>query len=502
MRPRPRRDVACLLASLVSAAAPAVAQVLPAGFKSDIVAAGLDRPVAIAFTPDGRLFVAEQRGMVWVREPGSTAPPTLFIDLREEVGDVWDRGLLGLALDPSFAENHRVYLLFTVDPIYGRPDEPGETGTFCRLVRYAGTPMSDGAVADLSTRTVLIGATPSEGIPTCFASHTIGSVRFGTDGSLFVSSGDGASFNWPDSGGTTPSCFVPGLFGPEEDIGAFRSQSLESLAGKVLRIDPSTGDGFSDNPFFDGDPQSKRSRIWTTGLRNPFRFSVRPESPPPGTLYIGDVGWFLHEEINIARAALGGGDNFGWPCFEGDAPAPEYPQEEVPFYACDTIGTPANPGPLRGPAVRWHHGNPQLSNPPGFVGFCSIGGVFYTGTSYPTRYRGRYFFGDFSSGWIRALSVSELDVVVKVDPFATVAQNPVDFATHPVTGDIHYVAYGGTVRRIRWTPPDFDQDGDVDGADLGVLLGQWGQGFGLADLNFDGSVDGSDLGILLAAWTG
>lgn len=478
-------------------AAPVVAGItVPAGFVLETAANGFDRPVGVAFAPDGRMFVAEQRGRVWVVDPvlGKLAEP--FINLENEVGNAWDRGLLGIALDPSFADNRLVYLLYTVDPFRGPPDEPGETATFSRLTRYEGTAATNGNVADLNTRTILIGETPSDGIPACYASHVVGSVCFGHDGTLLVSAGDSASFGWADVGGTTPGCFDPGLFGAEEDIGAYRSQSLDSLAGKVLRIDPQTGAGLGDNPFFDGDPFAKRSRLWATGLRNPFRMSVRPDSPGPGTLYIGDVGWYLFEELNVAK----GGENFGWPCFEGNAPAPEYPNLDVPFFGCETIGTPVNPGALKSPLLRWHHFNDFLSFPPGVVGACSIAGVFYDGGSYPTKYQGRFFYSDHIFGWLRALTVTAADTFVKSEVFGGGANGIVAFASHPQTRDLHLVFIGGDVVRLRYTGADLNNDGVVNGADLGIMLSAWGATNSPANLDGAGTVDGSDLGILLANW--
>ncbi len=493
----------CALWAVSAAAAIAVVHsevaaglTVPTGFALQTVATGFDRPVAAMFADDGRLFVAEQRGLVWVVDPVLGKLPTPFIDLQFEVNNAWDRGLLGLALDPGFVDNRLVYLLYTVDPIAGQPDENGETATFARLARYEGTASSGGNVADVNTRSVLIGELPSEGIPACYASHTIGSLRFGLDGTLFVSSGDGASFGWADAGGTTPGCFEAGLFGLEEDIGAYRSQSLDSLAGKVLRIDAATGAGLRSNPFFDGDPFSKRSRLWATGLRNPFRIAVRPGSPGAGTLYIGDVGWYLMEEINVAK----GGENFGWPCFEGNAPAPEYPEQDVPYFSCDTIGTPTNPGPIRNPLVRWHHFNDFLSLPGGVVGVCALGGVFYDGGSYPPKYQGRLFYADHIFGWVRALTVTANDGYVKSELFGGAGGGLVDFAVHPETRDLHLVMLDGRVLRIRYLAADLNGDGTVDGADLGLLLAAWGTTGSPADLDGSGTVNGADLGVLLANW--
>jgi glucose/arabinose dehydrogenase len=104
-------------------------------------------------------------------------------------------------------------------------------------------------------------------------------------------------------------------------VGAYRAQLVGSHAGKLLRLDPITGNGVPSNPFYDpGAPRSARSRVWAMGLRNPYRFARRPESgshdpndADPGSLYIGDVGWDTWEDIQVATV---GGRNFGWPVFE------------------------------------------------------------------------------------------------------------------------------------------------------------------------------------------
>ena len=487
--------LASALSLAIAGAAPAID--LPSGFVDEIAAGGLDNPVAMAFASDGRIFVAERRGLVRVIDPAGNLLPAPFIDLQDETGNAWDRGMLGIALDPAFETNHRVYLLYTVDPVFGRPDEPGETGTFSRLVRYSGTPASDGNVADTGSRAVLIGTTPDTGIPACYASHVIGALRFGHDGSLFISSGDSASFGWADAGGTTPSCFEEGLFGPDEDLGAYRAQSLTSLDGKILRVDPETGEGLPDNPFFDGNGSSNTSRIWCSGLRNPFRMAVRPGSPPPGTLYIGDVGWFTMEEINVSK----GGENFGWPCYEGLNAAPQYPDQEVPAWSCDTIGTEINPGPLRQPLMQWHHGVGTFSVPSGVVGFCAVAGVFYEGLRYPPVYHDRFFYADHVFNWIRTVKVNAADQATGYGAFAENADHPVDFASHPTTGDIHYVTLAGTIHRIRFAAPDLNSDGKVDGSDLGLLLADWFKQSSPADFNGDNKVNGADLGIMLASWS-
>jgi hypothetical protein len=136
-----------------------------------------------------------------------------------------------------------------------------------------------------------------------YQSHGVGSLVFASDGTLLVSCGDGASFNVEDSGSIDHTYYkqalIDGIIRPEENVGAFRAQLLNSHNGKLLRINPENGDGVSSNPFFDASaPRSAKSRVWALGLRNPFRVSIKPGtgSADPltgdiGEVYIGDVGW-------------------------------------------------------------------------------------------------------------------------------------------------------------------------------------------------------------------
>lgn len=507
-------DLRCpqvILIVLLAASASTHAANLPPGFNASTTASGFDRPVGIAFASDGRMFVAEQCGRVWVVEDGITLPEPL-IDLSEEVNGRLDRGLLGIALDPDFLVNRYIYLLYTVDSVFGEPDNSPFDGSFSRLTRYTCTEASNGNVADLTSRFVLIGTTAAEGIPICEPSHSIGSLRFGTDGSLLLSAGDGAHYDSMDDGGQDPDCFKPGMFPLIEDIGAFRSQYLGSLAGKVLRVDPATGLGLPENPYFTGDAADNQSRVWAYGLRNPFRFTLRPNTGStkpgdPGTLYIGDVGWFTYEEINVAY----GGENFGWPCKEGFDDTTFYVDLANPAHSgCDSIGTPTNPGPITDPLAAWHHNDPSASTPPGFQGACAAGTAFYTGACYPKTWHGTCFIAEYSRGWIKVIRVDENDLGLELIDFATGLQSPVDIAVHPHTGDLHYVSVQlGQVHRISYeTTVSGDIDGDcvVDVLDLLTMLSAWGPcstpcpPFCTGDINGDCSVNVSDLLALLANW--
>jgi glucose/arabinose dehydrogenase len=415
-------------------------------------------PVQIVFLPDGRKLVAEEGGRVWVMRVNGTRVATPFVDLQTEVLSRANLGLLSIAIDPDFAVNRWVYLLYTVDP-----DGDGlDTGndTFGRLTRYQAS-IANPDLADLSTRQVLIGATWSEGIPSVDESHSIGALRFASDGSLLVSTGDGAHFDAMDAGGLDPGAFGVGKLDASEDIGAFRSLSLNSLAGKILRVDKDTGLGLPSNPFWDGDPASERSRVWIYGVRNPYRFAIRPGSgssnpvdADPGTLYIGDVGWQTYEEVNIAPA---GGMCMGWPCNEGPLPNGPYTAATStatpnPNVLCAAPLNPENPTAPTGPVLWWTRVPPGAnSNPLGWIGNASIGGAFYTGSSYPAAYHGSYLFADHPKKWIRRLEADGNDQVVSTAYFLFDADTPVDLTTDPVSGDLFFVSWGmGQVFRVRY----------------------------------------------------
>src|SRR4029077_1011993 len=205
-------------------------------------------------------------GIVYLVD-GSTRHP-LWVH-EEEVLNTDDRGLLAIAVDPHFATNRFVYFLYTVDPDSDGVELDNYDDAFGRLARYQVT-ASEPMVVDESTRQVLIGRSWREGFASGSGTHTIADLEWGRDGTLLVSAGDGAHFTQADAGGLDPGLFGPGRTDPLEDIGAFRAQDLNSLDGKVLRVDPATGSGLASNPYFDGDPSSHRSRVWSYGFRNPF----------------------------------------------------------------------------------------------------------------------------------------------------------------------------------------------------------------------------------------
>ena len=427
--------------------AQSVAATLPPGFFTEQIAPGnsFSSPVAVTFAPDGRLFVVEKRGRVYVVDNG-TKLTTPFLNIESEVLNHWDRGLLGFELDPDFENNGYVYALYTYDRDgsgdYARVDVAS------RLTRFT-VDSQNPDVVDPGSRTVLIGEDFPSAIPSCYYSHAIGTLQFGSDGSLMVGAGDGASFNVVDPGGLHPDCFGVGRFPASEDIGAFRSQYLESLAGKILRVDPATGEGLPSNPYYTGDPDDNQSRVWVSGLRNPFRFFMRkdgssdPADGEPGTLFVGDVGWNTWEDVEVAHE---GGENFGWPCYEGFNQHSGYQDADPAHSDCDGLSS------QDAPVYSFRHGdnNGGQSTPPGLPANAIVVGDIYTGYRYPAEYIDRIFYADYSRGWISSSSVSAANALSDFDQFASGAGAVVDIRFDEVSSYLYFVdVSGGQVYRIR-----------------------------------------------------
>ncbi len=434
----------------------ALALTVPSGFTVEnmVPATTFTVPTALVFLPDGRYMVAEKSGRVRM-VVNNVVRANAVINLSTEVLDLNDRGLLDVAVDPAYFSNHYIYLLYTVDPDTNGVDT--DTPSFGRLVRYTMNTSGDTNVVNTATRTVLMGTNWPNGPLIANGSHTIGSLRWGRDGSLLVSIGEGANFQYADNGGLYPSAFGAGKTDPNEDIGAYRSQDITSLAGKILRINPANGHGYASNPFVDGNLMSVRSRVYAYGVRNPFRMTLRPNtgSPDttvgnPGVIMFGDVGWDTYEEMNrLASPGL----NFGWPCREGMQPQAIYPLVQPSHNGCSSLNTPTNPATAyTNPLASWHHSTQSLSSPPNFIGNASVGGVFYSDTLYPSTYRTRYFFADYAAQWIKVANLDANNSLLGITDFGTAMDMPVCVVQHPTDGCLWYVSIStGQIRRIRWT---------------------------------------------------
>ena len=179
------------------------------------------------------------------------------------------------------------------------------------------------------------------------------------------------------------------------DDRALRSQDLDWLPGKILHINRD-GKGLPSNPFFNGNPDAVRSKVYQYGLRNPFRLELHPQHG----LFVNDVGWGGWEEINVGPP----GSNFGWPCYEGEFKEPNYADHPATASACQAVYSQAN------------HVLPFLAYPHG-KGSAIIGGTFQSGGTYPPGYNGNYFFGDYVFGVIWRLILDEAGRIVAKEDF-------------------------------------------------------------------------------------
>lgn len=320
---------------------------VPEGFVVEWYSKDWDKPIDIDFDTEGTMYVSEKEGSVWIIKDDEKLDQPL-IDIKDEVGNWGDQGLLSFTLDPNFKTNGFIYLYYVVDryhlfnshlPEYNALRDWYWGPTIVRVTRYQVD--DSGQKADLSSRFVLIGDSMDNGVPSLYTSHTGGSLEFGDDGTLLVSTGDGSTWKKPYGGNGPPfheEYVEHGLrdkiIRPEEEIGGFRSQLLNNRNGKVLRIDPMTGQGISSNPYFDEtNPSSAKSQVYAMGFRNLYRMKLKkgsgstdPEDALPGVIYGIDVGAAHWEELNIIKTP---GGNYGWPLFEGTDVMPEFTAYET-----------------------------------------------------------------------------------------------------------------------------------------------------------------------------
>jgi glucose/arabinose dehydrogenase len=309
----------------------------------ELFASGFNSPTSIKHAGDDRLFVVEQDGVIKIINADGSVNQTPFLDIDDRVINTGnERGLLGLAFHPNYSSNG----FFFVNYI----NNSGNTV----VSRFVASP-PDGNIADPSTETIFLT------INQPYSNHNGGDLAFGSDGYLYISTGDGGSAGDPEN----------------------RSQNLNTLLGKMLRIDINSSEGGnnysipSDNPFVGNS--NALDEIWAYGLRNPWRFSFDSET---NDLWIGDVGQGNIEEINMA-ASTEGGLNYGWRCYEGNS-------------VYNNSGCP-NMSTLTFPVAQYTHSGSGAFK-------CSItGGYVYRGSIY-TSLIGKYLFADYCSDEIGVLS--------------------------------------------------------------------------------------------------
>jgi len=441
------------------------------GFQETTAFSGLTNPTQVRFSPDGRVFVAERGGLIKVFDGLGDTSPTVFADLRTQVHAFWDRGLLGLALHPSFPAKPSVYVLYTHDAAIGEtaprwgapgatddgcPNPPGATGGGCVVSGRLSRLQADGNQVT-GDEQVLVEDWCQQ-----FPSHSVGDLQFGSDGALYASAGDGASFDYVDygqSGSPANPCDDPpgGVGGtqapPSAEGGALRSQDLRSAAdptsldGALIRIDPETGDALPNNPLAGGtDPDARR--IIAYGMRNPFRFAIRPGT---NEAWIGDVGWNTWEEINrVINPIDAVVENFGWPCLEGSLRQAGYDGADVSL--CESLYSAAS---AKVPFYRYKHTAKVFSEESCPTGSSSISGLTFTppGSTLPAEFDGALFFSDFARNciWVMKRSGAALPSTSNIRTFRGGAAGPVDIEFGPGNDLFYADFYGGRIRQIHYT---------------------------------------------------
>jgi glucose/arabinose dehydrogenase len=410
---RSRRHVLALAALVLMglAALPAVSTaqyVLPTGFLDELVIGGLTQPVGIAFLPDGRLLVVEQktaRIRLVVNGVFAATDPVITVANVKTIGN--EQGLLGIAVDPGWPARPYIYVHY---------DYSGSGNI--RISRFT----VGGDLDFTGNGSLTINAATRydilTDIPDVQLNHNGGTLRFGPDGMLYDSVGDDAI-----------SC---------------NGQDFTSLAGKILRLDvsglPAGGGGPpakglitpADNPYLAmADPNAKLIAFF--GLRNPFRFAIDPTN---GAVMIADVGENSREEVDITPSL---GVNFEWPIYEGNIPGP-------------TTCAGVDSSRFAGPIYTYDH----------TLGQAIVGGVIYRAplgavSPFPNTYDGDIFFSDFYSTWLHRLKNTGGTWAIAAAPGQPNASDwglgegtVSDYAVGP-DGSLYYCSLSGSeIRRIRY----------------------------------------------------
>jgi len=375
------------------------ADIDPANLHFQEIASGLSQPVFVTNAGDGfgRLFIVERSGRILIFKNGSILP-TPFLNIQSIVkSSGGEQGLLAVAFHPSYSMNGKFYVAYTA------PRNGDSTGSNLILEKFS-VSANNADQADSSSGSILLSISHPN-----YSNHNGGTLLFGPNGYLYWSAGDGGGTGDPDN----------------------NAQNLNSLLGKILRIDVNSGSPYSiptSNPFYNNPSPSIRKEIWAYGLRNPWRLSFDRVT---GDLYIGDVGQSRQEEIDFQSAGSTGGDNYGWPIMEGSLCY-------NPSTGCDQTGKVL-------PIAEYDHS----------LGCSVTGGYAYHGQAYP-ELDGYYFYGDFCSGRLfRAynnanhwISSQILDTTFSISSFG-----------EDENGELYIVDYSsGKIYQIQYIVPSPNDD--------------------------------------------
>jgi glucose/arabinose dehydrogenase/Ca2+-binding RTX toxin-like protein len=376
---------------------------------------------ALAFTPDGRLLITAKSGVLRVYKDGTLLPPAL--DIRAKVCTERDRGILGVAVDPSFASNRYIYLYYTFKK-FGVCDLQTSLSPVNRVSRFV---LADNSVVNPASEVVLIDNIPQPG-----GFHHGGDLHFGKDDYLYVTSGDGG-------------CDWQGDSGCNQFNDASRDQNV--LVGKILRITRSGGIPAA-NPFLGADsarcnatgftdPGKKCQETYAWGLRNPYRFAFDTNSPAT-RFFIDDVGQDVWEEIDLGQA----GADYGWNVREG------------PCALGSTTDCGPPPAGMTNPIYYYNHDTGCSA---------ATAGAFVPNGVWPAQYDGAYLYGDYVCGKFFALSPDGLGGY-SASEFASSLGGitAAAFGPYGTTQALYYLNwFGGEVHRLAYNPGNRTPNADI-----------------------------------------
>jgi len=382
--------------------APARAGRFALGLRERVVAKGFTMPTDFALAPGGQLLVSEKAGTV-VEVDLATGRRRTVLDLSPKTADALFRGVMTVAVDPEFRSNRFIYVVYTLEPEGG-----SDTPTVARVSRFVLPPTGRARGEHVlvgSIRGVSCDELPATAdcLP-ANVDHVGSEIVFGGDGSLYIATGDGGGHD------------------AQREPTALRAQDEDSLAGKVLHVDR-RGLGLPSNPYWDGNPRSNRSKVWATGLRNPFRLALDPRGD---ALVAGDVGSHGADEID----AVTRGANLGWPCLEGEARHPLYASTST----CRAL---------------FRRGIARLTPPLTTHSHLDVvvGGTFL-GKPLAARVGEAYVYGSWARGWLRVLSLSKRKPYARAQVLARRLPGPVALHTGP-DGALYVLCFNsGTLLRV------------------------------------------------------
>ena len=401
--------ICCLVGLTASAQGPSISL--------ESYATGFFKPVDISNAGDDRLFITQQNGVIRIINGDGTVLPDPFLNIASIVNDnANERGLLGLAFHPDYANNGYFFVNYT--------GSGGDT----YISRFSVSDLDPDVASPSSEEVLMVISQP-------YSNHNGGDLAFGPDGYLYIGMGDGGWFNDPQNNG----------------------QETDTYLGKMLRIDVDNQDpGLpyavpETNPFTDPNDDIL-DEIWATGLRNPWRFSFDRLT---GDLWIADVGQDAFEEINFQPFNSTGGENYGWRCYE----------------ASDPFIT-GNCGPSTDyvfPIAEYQHS--------GSNGCSVTGGYVYRGCAYPYMY-GFYLFVDYCSGQFYA-TVPMNSTDWQTFTLTNLANLQYTSFGEDWNGELYIAAHGqGTIYRVTETTESFSVQSEVtpeacEGAENGSIEISW-----------------------------